>query len=121
MITSCPRIIFLWSTAPVSFSVYSKRSMCDCRSVTEAHFFLSSATKDKKGCTALPRSDRDTCLFPVDEKSVEYYFASDARLAHTHIFVSHFYTKAILHFVQRFSPKFHTFFLDFILEGESND
>ncbi|KAF3850752.1 hypothetical protein F7725_012524 [Dissostichus mawsoni] len=65
-------------------------------------------TKDKKGCTALPRSDRDTCLFPVDEKSVEYYFASDARLAHTHIFVSPFFTKAILDLFQRFSPKFHT-------------
>ncbi|KAK5910304.1 hypothetical protein CesoFtcFv8_004150 [Champsocephalus esox] len=37
-----------------------------------------STTKDKKGCTAVPRSDRDSCLFPVDEKSVEYYFASDA-------------------------------------------
>uniref|UniRef100_A0A8C2ZC68 glutamine--fructose-6-phosphate transaminase (isomerizing) n=1 Tax=Cyclopterus lumpus TaxID=8103 RepID=A0A8C2ZC68_CYCLU len=31
-----------------------------------------------EGCTALPRIDQDTCLFPVDEKAVEYYFASDA-------------------------------------------
>uniref|UniRef100_A0A8C5ND60 glutamine--fructose-6-phosphate transaminase (isomerizing) n=1 Tax=Gouania willdenowi TaxID=441366 RepID=A0A8C5ND60_GOUWI len=31
-----------------------------------------------KGCAALPRVDQDTCLFPVDEKAVEYYFASDA-------------------------------------------
>ncbi|XP_028313573.1 glutamine--fructose-6-phosphate aminotransferase [isomerizing] 1 [Gouania willdenowi] len=37
-----------------------------------------SASKDKKGCAALPRVDQDTCLFPVDEKAVEYYFASDA-------------------------------------------
>lgn len=37
-----------------------------------------SSCKDKKGCNALPRLDQDTCLFPVDEKAVEYYFASDA-------------------------------------------
>lgn len=37
------------------------------------------AGKDKKGCNTLPRMDEDTCLFPVDEKAVEYYFASDAR------------------------------------------
>nr|XP_019949211.1 PREDICTED: glutamine--fructose-6-phosphate aminotransferase [isomerizing] 1-like [Paralichthys olivaceus] len=37
-----------------------------------------SSGKDKKSCGALPRSDQDTCLFPVDEKAVEYYFASDA-------------------------------------------
>ncbi|CAL8247644.1 unnamed protein product [Merluccius merluccius] len=37
-----------------------------------------SSGKDKKGCTTLPRMDQDTCLFPVDEKAVEYYFASDA-------------------------------------------
>ncbi|KAM9810970.1 LOW QUALITY PROTEIN: glutamine--fructose-6-phosphate aminotransferase [isomerizing] 1-like [Neosynchiropus ocellatus] len=36
------------------------------------------ANKDKKSVTALPRTDQDTCLFPVDEKAVEYYFASDA-------------------------------------------
>uniref|UniRef100_A0A673IHJ4 glutamine--fructose-6-phosphate transaminase (isomerizing) n=1 Tax=Sinocyclocheilus rhinocerous TaxID=307959 RepID=A0A673IHJ4_9TELE len=29
-------------------------------------------------CNTLPRMDEDTCLFPVDEKAVEYYFASDA-------------------------------------------
>ncbi|MBN3288454.1 GFPT1 aminotransferase, partial [Polyodon spathula] len=34
--------------------------------------------KDKKGCSALPRVDSTTCLFPIDEKGVEYYFASDA-------------------------------------------
>nr|XP_014350908.1 PREDICTED: glutamine--fructose-6-phosphate aminotransferase [isomerizing] 1 [Latimeria chalumnae] len=35
--------------------------------------------KDKKGsCSSLPRVDSTTCLFPVEEKSVEYYFASDA-------------------------------------------
>ncbi|XP_024908554.1 glutamine--fructose-6-phosphate aminotransferase [isomerizing] 1-like isoform X3 [Cynoglossus semilaevis] len=32
----------------------------------------------KKSCGALPRADQDTCLFPVDEKAVEYYFAPDA-------------------------------------------
>lgn len=37
------------------------------------------ASKDKKGCASLPRLDQDTCLFPVEEKAVEYYFASDAR------------------------------------------
>ncbi len=37
------------------------------------------AVKDKKSCNTLPRMDEDTCLFPVNEKSVEYYFASDAR------------------------------------------
>ncbi|KAM4579041.1 glutamine--fructose-6-phosphate aminotransferase [isomerizing] 1 isoform 1-T1 [Fundulus diaphanus] len=42
------------------------------------HCFISPAGKDKKGCSALPRTDQDTCLFPVDEKAVEYYFASDA-------------------------------------------
>uniref|UniRef100_A0A4W6G760 glutamine--fructose-6-phosphate transaminase (isomerizing) n=1 Tax=Lates calcarifer TaxID=8187 RepID=A0A4W6G760_LATCA len=37
-----------------------------------------SSGKDKKSCSALPRTGQDTCLFPVDEKAVEYYFASDA-------------------------------------------
>ncbi|KAJ3604221.1 hypothetical protein NHX12_028962 [Muraenolepis orangiensis] len=37
-----------------------------------------SSGKDKKSCSSLPRTDQDTCLFPVDQKSVEYYFASDA-------------------------------------------
>ncbi|XP_068166638.1 glutamine--fructose-6-phosphate aminotransferase [isomerizing] 1 [Antennarius striatus] len=37
-----------------------------------------SSCKDKMGCNTLPRLDQDTCLFPVDEKAVEYYFASDA-------------------------------------------
>ncbi|KTG00091.1 hypothetical protein cypCar_00014900 [Cyprinus carpio] len=39
--------------------------------------FLATG-KDKKSCNTLPRMDEDTCLFPVDEKAVEYYFASDA-------------------------------------------
>ncbi|XP_041066431.1 glutamine--fructose-6-phosphate aminotransferase [isomerizing] 1 isoform X1 [Cetorhinus maximus] len=34
--------------------------------------------KDKKGNCSLPRTDSTTCLFPVEEKAVEYYFASDA-------------------------------------------
>ncbi|XP_053574182.1 glutamine--fructose-6-phosphate aminotransferase [isomerizing] 1 isoform X2 [Bombina bombina] len=33
---------------------------------------------DKKGSCILPRVDSTTCLFPVEEKAVEYYFASDA-------------------------------------------
>ncbi|MEE6479136.1 hypothetical protein FKM82_012144 [Ascaphus truei] len=33
---------------------------------------------DKKGSCTLPRVDSTTCLFPVEEKAVEYYFASDA-------------------------------------------
>ncbi|XP_061624467.1 glutamine--fructose-6-phosphate aminotransferase [isomerizing] 1 [Phyllopteryx taeniolatus] len=37
-----------------------------------------SSGKEKKSCSSLPRVDQDTCLFPVDEKAVEYYFASDA-------------------------------------------
>ncbi|KAK7135325.1 hypothetical protein R3I94_014096 [Phoxinus phoxinus] len=37
-----------------------------------------SSGKDKKSCNTLPRLDQDTCLFPVEEKAVEYYFASDA-------------------------------------------
>uniref|UniRef100_A0A8C1Q934 glutamine--fructose-6-phosphate transaminase (isomerizing) n=1 Tax=Cyprinus carpio TaxID=7962 RepID=A0A8C1Q934_CYPCA len=38
----------------------------------------SDTGKDKKSCNTLPRMDEDTCLFPVDQKAVEYYFASDA-------------------------------------------
>uniref|UniRef100_A0A8C4WAW4 glutamine--fructose-6-phosphate transaminase (isomerizing) n=1 Tax=Gopherus evgoodei TaxID=1825980 RepID=A0A8C4WAW4_9SAUR len=34
--------------------------------------------KDKKGSCSLSRIDSTTCLFPVEEKAVEYYFASDA-------------------------------------------
>ncbi|KAL7981265.1 hypothetical protein Chor_002161 [Crotalus horridus] len=34
--------------------------------------------KDKKGTCSLSRMDSTTCLFPVEEKAVEYYFASDA-------------------------------------------
>ncbi|XP_077376765.1 glutamine--fructose-6-phosphate aminotransferase [isomerizing] 1 isoform X2 [Festucalex cinctus] len=37
-----------------------------------------SSGKEKKSCNSHPRVDQDTCLFPVDEKAVEYYFASDA-------------------------------------------
>ncbi|XP_073509734.1 glutamine--fructose-6-phosphate aminotransferase [isomerizing] 1 isoform X2 [Phyllobates terribilis] len=33
---------------------------------------------EKKGGCSLTRVDSTTCLFPVDEKAVEYYFASDA-------------------------------------------
>uniref|UniRef100_A0A8B9QD55 glutamine--fructose-6-phosphate transaminase (isomerizing) n=1 Tax=Apteryx owenii TaxID=8824 RepID=A0A8B9QD55_APTOW len=44
-------------------------------------FWSSSASlmsKDKKGSCNLSRVDSTTCLFPVEEKAVEYYFASDA-------------------------------------------
>ncbi|XP_005804385.1 glutamine--fructose-6-phosphate aminotransferase [isomerizing] 1 [Xiphophorus maculatus] len=37
-----------------------------------------SSGKEKKSCSSMPRTDQDTCLFPLDEKAVEYYFASDA-------------------------------------------
>ncbi|PWA19702.1 hypothetical protein CCH79_00006866, partial [Gambusia affinis] len=40
--------------------------------------FISTAGKEKKSCSSMPRTDQDTCLFPLDEKAVEYYFASDA-------------------------------------------
>ncbi|XP_077325593.1 glutamine--fructose-6-phosphate aminotransferase [isomerizing] 1 isoform X1 [Lithobates pipiens] len=33
---------------------------------------------EKKGSCTLPRIDSTTCLFPAEEKAVEYYFASDA-------------------------------------------
>ncbi|KAM8974276.1 glutamine--fructose-6-phosphate aminotransferase [isomerizing] 1 isoform 1-T1 [Pelodytes ibericus] len=33
---------------------------------------------EKKGSCSLTRVDSTTCLFPVDQKAVEYYFASDA-------------------------------------------
>ncbi|XP_068130907.1 glutamine--fructose-6-phosphate aminotransferase [isomerizing] 1 isoform X2 [Hyperolius riggenbachi] len=33
---------------------------------------------EKKGSCSLTRVDSTTCLFPVEEKAVEYYFASDA-------------------------------------------
>ncbi|XP_048474722.1 glutamine--fructose-6-phosphate aminotransferase [isomerizing] 1 isoform X2 [Rhincodon typus] len=39
---------------------------------------LYRSGKDKKGNCSLPRTDSTTCLFPVEEKAVEYYFASDA-------------------------------------------
>ncbi|XP_078285241.1 glutamine--fructose-6-phosphate aminotransferase [isomerizing] 1 [Rhinoraja longicauda] len=38
---------------------------------------LYRSAKDKNSCS-LPRADSTTCLFPVEEKAVEYYFASDA-------------------------------------------
>ncbi|XP_032869855.1 glutamine--fructose-6-phosphate aminotransferase [isomerizing] 1 isoform X3 [Amblyraja radiata] len=38
---------------------------------------LYHSAKDKSNCS-LPRADSTTCLFPVEEKAVEYYFASDA-------------------------------------------
>lgn len=38
---------------------------------------LYHSAKDKSSCS-LTRADSTTCLFPVEEKGVEYYFASDA-------------------------------------------
>lgn len=40
---------------------------------------LCALGKDKKGSCNLSRVDSTTCLFPVEEKAVDYYFASDAR------------------------------------------
>ncbi|XP_069774098.1 glutamine--fructose-6-phosphate aminotransferase [isomerizing] 1 isoform X1 [Narcine bancroftii] len=42
-----------------------------------AAFENNGSAKDKNSCT-LPRADSTTCLFPMEEKAVEYYFASDA-------------------------------------------
>ncbi|XP_073425222.1 glutamine--fructose-6-phosphate aminotransferase [isomerizing] 1 isoform X2 [Dendrobates tinctorius] len=39
---------------------------------------VMNAGLEKKGSCSLTRVDSTTCLFPVDEKAVEYYFASDA-------------------------------------------
>ncbi|XP_073509733.1 glutamine--fructose-6-phosphate aminotransferase [isomerizing] 1 isoform X1 [Phyllobates terribilis] len=39
---------------------------------------VMNAGLEKKGGCSLTRVDSTTCLFPVDEKAVEYYFASDA-------------------------------------------
>uniref|UniRef100_A0A663E9A3 glutamine--fructose-6-phosphate transaminase (isomerizing) n=1 Tax=Aquila chrysaetos chrysaetos TaxID=223781 RepID=A0A663E9A3_AQUCH len=40
--------------------------------------YRTGKCKDKKGSCNLSRVDSTTCLFPVEEKAVEYYFASDA-------------------------------------------
>lgn len=77
MTTNYLLIIFLCYTAHVSqhFTVI-------CPYYTRIPSLFSSlylAAKDKKGCSTLPRAGQDTSLFPVDEKAVEYYFASDAR------------------------------------------
>lgn len=50
------------------------------------YFATFPAAKDKKGCTTLSRAGQDTSLFPVDEKAVEYYFASDARYCMSKLF-----------------------------------
>lgn len=54
----------------------------------EYHLYSATfpAAKDKKGCTTLSRAGQDTSLFPVDEKAVEYYFASDARYCMNKLF-----------------------------------
>lgn len=54
----------------------------------EYHLYFATfpAAKDKKGCTTLSRAGQDTSLFPVDEKAVEYYFASDARYCMSKLF-----------------------------------
>nr|XP_033804303.1 glutamine--fructose-6-phosphate aminotransferase [isomerizing] 1 [Geotrypetes seraphini] len=50
----------------------------DHRLSTDHIPILYRSGKDKKGNCSLPRVDSTTCLFPVEEKAVEYYFASDA-------------------------------------------
>uniref|UniRef100_A0AAY4BSZ0 glutamine--fructose-6-phosphate transaminase (isomerizing) n=1 Tax=Denticeps clupeoides TaxID=299321 RepID=A0AAY4BSZ0_9TELE len=42
------------------------------------HSCRGNLGENVKSCNSIPRMDQDTCLFPVDEKAVEYYFASDA-------------------------------------------
>ncbi|KAM4747237.1 glutamine--fructose-6-phosphate aminotransferase [isomerizing] 1 isoform 3-T3 [Rhinophrynus dorsalis] len=44
----------------------------------EGMSILKDQGLEKKGSVSLPRVDSTTCLFPVEEKAVEYYFASDA-------------------------------------------
>ncbi|XP_018409925.1 PREDICTED: glutamine--fructose-6-phosphate aminotransferase [isomerizing] 1 isoform X3 [Nanorana parkeri] len=39
---------------------------------------LYRSALEKKSSCSVPRIDSTTCLFPVEEKAVEYYFASDA-------------------------------------------
>lgn len=79
-ITSCPPITFRCSTAQVSFASQPLSLSLSVGMQIEILFVVFfSAAKDKKSCGALSRTAQDTCLFPVDEKAVEYYFASDAR------------------------------------------
>ncbi|KAF1633162.1 Glutamine--fructose-6-phosphate aminotransferase [isomerizing] 1, partial [Eudyptes filholi] len=50
----------------------------NCTPVLPRVSWLAQHRKDKKGSCNLSRVDSTTCLFPVEEKAVEYYFASDA-------------------------------------------
>lgn len=90
--TSCPQITSLWSTAPVSLNLWFE---CDLYLLLRYVYFTKffPAAKEMKGCSTLPRVNQDTCLFPVDEKAVEYYFASDARYTrHIPVISSTFYS-----------------------------
>ena len=85
-------------------SEWKKVSSC-C--VSNVLYCMSPAGKDKKGCPTLPRMEQDTChtLFAEDKKSVEYYFASDARsdssLFYFIVVISHSY---IVRFILEYPP-----------------
>uniref|UniRef100_A0A3P8T9Q0 Uncharacterized protein n=1 Tax=Amphiprion percula TaxID=161767 RepID=A0A3P8T9Q0_AMPPE len=59
-----------WRGSPLLIGVRSDHKL----STDHIPVLYRSSGKDKKSCNALPRMDQDTCLFPVDEKAVEYYF-----------------------------------------------
>uniref|UniRef100_A0A7N9AWU2 glutamine--fructose-6-phosphate transaminase (isomerizing) n=1 Tax=Mastacembelus armatus TaxID=205130 RepID=A0A7N9AWU2_9TELE len=74
----------------INFATLVERVTQQLVSLSQAHCFCLVRSDHKLStdhipvmyrscnCGALPRTDQDTCLFPVDEKAVEYYFASDA-------------------------------------------
>ncbi|XP_032869853.1 glutamine--fructose-6-phosphate aminotransferase [isomerizing] 1 isoform X1 [Amblyraja radiata] len=62
------------STDHIPVLYHSANSKVDDKS---AESKSNDIAKDKSNCS-LPRADSTTCLFPVEEKAVEYYFASDA-------------------------------------------
>lgn len=85
MTTNSLRITFLCYTARVRVFFFK---VLFFHISQEYHFYFATfpAAKDKKGCTTLSRAGQDTSLFPVDEKAVEYYFASDARYCMSKLF-----------------------------------
>uniref|UniRef100_A0A8C8RNX8 glutamine--fructose-6-phosphate transaminase (isomerizing) n=1 Tax=Pelusios castaneus TaxID=367368 RepID=A0A8C8RNX8_9SAUR len=69
----------------VSWELGSRLTSCRVHSLLGKAYMMPIAKgvydvagKDKKGSCSLSRIDSTTCLFPVEEKAVEYYFASDA-------------------------------------------
>ncbi|XP_042200382.1 glutamine--fructose-6-phosphate aminotransferase [isomerizing] 1 isoform X1 [Callorhinchus milii] len=66
------------STDHIPVLYHSADYRMDCTLDAKSTESKSHLGKDKKGSCSLPRVDSTTCLFPVEEKAVEYYFASDA-------------------------------------------